>query len=215
MVTYGKTLGGGLPVGVLCGRADLMKRFREAQPANISFARGTFNSHPYVIAAMHAFLRRIEEPACQQLYAQSDALWNQRTDVLNARLWRAGLPVRVVNLQSVWTVLYLLPGRYHWMFQFYLRAQGLELSWVGSGRMILCLDFPDQDFDVVVERFIAAAVRMQEDGWWWESAQLSDRSIRRQLVREMLRARLAVPRWRPALVTGRTTDDGHTMEDAL
>ena len=27
MVTYGKTLGGGLPVGVVCGRADLMKRY--------------------------------------------------------------------------------------------------------------------------------------------------------------------------------------------
>src|ERR1700761_7465776 len=36
MVTYGKTLGGGLPVGVLCGRADLMKRFKQEQPANVS-----------------------------------------------------------------------------------------------------------------------------------------------------------------------------------
>ncbi len=42
MVTYGKTLGGGLPVGVLCGRADLMKRFRPERPADICFARGTF-----------------------------------------------------------------------------------------------------------------------------------------------------------------------------
>ena len=40
MVTYGKTLGGGLPVGVLCGRKDLMRRFREDRPADICFARG-------------------------------------------------------------------------------------------------------------------------------------------------------------------------------
>ena len=32
MVTYGKTLGGGLPVGVVCGRADLMRRYREDRP---------------------------------------------------------------------------------------------------------------------------------------------------------------------------------------
>jgi glutamate-1-semialdehyde 2,1-aminomutase len=44
MVTYGKTLGGGLPVGVVCGRGDLMKRYREDRPADICFARGTFNS---------------------------------------------------------------------------------------------------------------------------------------------------------------------------
>ncbi len=52
MVTYGKTLGGGFPVGVVCGRKDLMRRFRDDRPADICFARGTFNSHPYVMTAM-------------------------------------------------------------------------------------------------------------------------------------------------------------------
>ena len=56
LVTYGKTLGGGLPVGVVCGRKDLMRRFHEERPAEVCFARGTFNSHPYVMAAMHEFL---------------------------------------------------------------------------------------------------------------------------------------------------------------
>src|SRR5262249_40724886 len=40
LVTYGKTLGGGLPVGVVCGRKDLMRRFRDDRPADICFARG-------------------------------------------------------------------------------------------------------------------------------------------------------------------------------
>jgi glutamate-1-semialdehyde 2,1-aminomutase len=62
MVTYGKTLGGGLPVGVVCGRRELMQRWREQRPADICFARGTFNSHPYVMAAMKAFLERLERP---------------------------------------------------------------------------------------------------------------------------------------------------------
>src|SRR5208337_3696366 len=44
LVTYGKTLGGGLPIGVVCGRGELMKRFRGDRPADICFARGTFNS---------------------------------------------------------------------------------------------------------------------------------------------------------------------------
>ncbi len=52
MVTYGKTLGGGLPVGVVCGKKDLMRRFRPERPADICFARGTFNAHPYVMGAM-------------------------------------------------------------------------------------------------------------------------------------------------------------------
>jgi glutamate-1-semialdehyde 2,1-aminomutase len=39
LVTYGKTLGGGLPIGVVCGRRHLMKRFRDDRPADICFAR--------------------------------------------------------------------------------------------------------------------------------------------------------------------------------
>ena len=38
-----------------------MKRFREDRPADICFARGTFNSHPYVMGAMNAFLQRLEQ----------------------------------------------------------------------------------------------------------------------------------------------------------
>ena len=64
MVTYGKTLGGGLPVGVVCGQAPWMKRFREERPADICFARGTFNSHPYVMGAMQVFLERLHSAPC-------------------------------------------------------------------------------------------------------------------------------------------------------
>src|SRR5215472_787002 len=79
MVTYGKTLGGGLPVGVLCGKAALMRRYREDRPADICFARGTFNSHPYVMGAMQVFLERIETPEIRTLYDGLDERWNART----------------------------------------------------------------------------------------------------------------------------------------
>ena len=191
MVTYGKTLGGGYPVGVLCGRRALMKRYRESQPANISFARGTFNSHPYVMAAMSAFLQRISRPEYQQLYQQAQSLWAQRVTALNDRLQNADLPVRIAALQSIWTVLYTRPSRYNWMLQFYLRSEGLELSWVGSGRMIFSFNFTDTHFEEVCERFVRAASRMNADGWWWQSAVLTHQSIRRQITLEMLQARLA------------------------
>ena len=76
MVTYGKTVAGGLPVGVLCGRARFMRRFREDRPADICFARGTFNSHPYVMGAMHEFLQRLETRAVRALYRDLDEVWN-------------------------------------------------------------------------------------------------------------------------------------------
>jgi len=190
MVTYGKTLGGGLPVGVVCGRRDLMKRFRDDRPADICFARGTFNAHPYVMGAMQVFLERLETPAVQDLYVGLDETWNRRAATLNAWLEGAGLPVRVANLSSIWTVFYTQPSRYNWMLQYYLRAEGLALSWVGTGRFIFSLNYDEADFAAVAERFVAAAQAMQRDGWWWVPPGVTDKAIRRDILREMLAHRL-------------------------
>ncbi|SRR6266540_2922979 len=191
MVTYGKTLGGGLPVGVVCGLKRLMKRFRDDRPADICFARGTFNAHPYVMAAMGEFLDRIRSPEIQALYRDLDKVWDGRAAALNRRLLEAELPARVDNLGSIWTVSYTQPARYNWMLQFYLRAEGLALSWVGTGRFIFSLNYTDADFAAVADRFVAAACAMKQDGFWWTSAALTNRAIRRQVLREMLRVRRA------------------------
>ena len=184
LVTYGKTLGGGFPVGVICGRKNLMRRFREERPADICFARGTFNSHPHVMAAMQVFLERLETPEVQALYAGIDDRWNGRAAQLNERLRAAQLPVQVANLSTVWTVFYTEPSRYNWMFQFYLRKEGLALSWIGTGRLIFSLNYTDADFEAVATRFVRAAHAMQADGWWWANPNLTNRDIRRDMLKE-------------------------------
>lgn len=190
IVTYGKTLGGGLPVGVVCGRKDLMKRYREDRPADICFARGTFNSHPYVMGAMREFLERIGDPDIRDQYRDLDQLWNKRAWSFNQRLRDAGVPVQIANLSSIWTVLYTQPSRYNWMLQYYLRAEGLALSWIGTGRIIFSLNYTDADFEAVTRNFVTAAKTMQDDGWWWFDTASTNKSIRRQILREMIVQRL-------------------------
>ena len=188
LVCYGKTLGGGLPVGVLCGKHRLMKRFRDDKPADICFARGTFNSHPYVMAAMNEFLERLETKEIREKYEGLDRIWNERARILNKRLVEKNLPVQVSNLSSIWTVSYTEPSRYNWMFQYYLKAEGLALSWVGTGRLIFSLNFSDQDFNAVLKCFVSAAEKMQEDGWWWKNPEMSNKTIKRSILRELFNA---------------------------
>ncbi len=196
LVTYGKTLGGGLPIGVVCGPARLMARFRDERPADICFARGTFNAHPYVMAAMNAFLRRLAEPQTQALYQDLDLTWNTRAQRLNERLQHDGLPVRVANMSTVFTITYTEPMRYNWLFQFYLRRAGLALSWVGSGRMIFSLNYTEDDWAEVAARFVAAAHAMRDDGFFHVQPGVDNRMIRRRLLLEMLRVRLGLEPWR-------------------
>jgi glutamate-1-semialdehyde 2,1-aminomutase len=186
MVTYGKSLAGGLPVGALCGRKDLMRRFREDRPVDICFARGTFNSHPYVMTAMDEFLSRLASPNFSSVYSGLDEIWNGRAAQLNDRLASQDLPVRLTNLSSIWMVHYTEPSRYNWMLQYYLRAEGLALSWVGTGRLIFSLNYSDADFAQVADRFVAAAEKMKRDGWWRREASLTNKTIRRQILKEML-----------------------------
>jgi glutamate-1-semialdehyde 2,1-aminomutase len=190
LVTYGKTLGGGLPIGVVCGRKHLMKRFRDDRPADICFARGTFNSHPYVMAAMNEFLRYLETPRARELYRELDRIWNERALRLNQRLREEALPVEVANMSSIWTVSYLRPSRYNWMLQYYLRAEGLALSWIGTARLIFSLNYTEADFQAVADRFVAAARAMQQDGWWWHAPAATNTSIKRRILKEMIAHRL-------------------------
>ena len=189
LVTYGKTLGGGLPIGVLAGTHRLMRRFKDEQPVNVSFARGTFNSHPYVIGAMNVFLNRIQQPDIQQQYRASESLWNNRVAAFNQRLQTEELPLRITNIHSILSVLYTRPSRYNWMFQFYLRDAGLELSWTGTGRLIMSYSFTDSEFNEVIDRFITAAHQMDAGGWWWQCLELTNKAIKRQFLVDMLSAR--------------------------
>src|ERR1700727_1612021 len=185
MVTYGKSLAGGLPIGVVCGTKELMRRFRDDRPADVCFARGTFNSHPYVMTAMDEFLSRLASPNFRSIYNGLDATWNGRAEALNARCEQENLPVRVANLSSVWTVQYTEPSRYNWMLQYYLRAEGLALSWVGTGRFIFSLNFTDADFAEVEQRFAAAASKWKRAGGGRNPPPHTNKAIRRQIRKEM------------------------------
>jgi glutamate-1-semialdehyde 2,1-aminomutase len=191
LVTYGKTLGGGLPVGVVCGRRALMRRFRPERPIDICFARGTFSAHPYVMSTMHAFLSRLADPDVVAHYSGVDDRFRARAVELNRALASLSVPVTIETLSSVWTVCYTQPSRYHWMLQYYLRAQGLLLSWTGTGRLIFPIDLSDEDFRDIAVRFLSAAQAMKDDGFFWSDSSLSSTSIKLRMLSGMVRTSLS------------------------
>jgi len=64
LVTLGKVIGGGLPIGAYAGRRDLMQR---VSPAGDVYQAGTLSGNPLAVAAGRATLALLDEAAYAQL----------------------------------------------------------------------------------------------------------------------------------------------------
>lgn len=182
MVAYGKTLGGGMPVGVVCGKRKLMARFDPDHPLRVSYVIGTFAAAPAILGPMAAFLEFVTSPVAQEKYERGAMLTAKWVKDTNKAMIEAGFPLRVDHLTTVWTILYQIPSRYHWLYQYYMRAEGLQLAWVGTGRCLFSLDFEAEEYELVTEKLLAAARRMEDDGWWWKG--VTAKAIKNQIVKE-------------------------------
>jgi glutamate-1-semialdehyde 2,1-aminomutase len=196
MVVYGKTVAGGMPIGVVGGKKELMRRFDPAHPMRIAYVIGTFSAHPLVMGAMNEFLRWVVQPDAAALYDQANHRCEEWVRSTNKQLSESALPPRVVNLATVWTVLFKEPGRYNWLLQYYLRAQGLTLSWVGTGRCLSSIDFSEENYKELQLKVVAAAQTMQRDGWWLNAEQQPgrDKVMRYRLIRELAGSIVQVPK---------------------
>lgn len=84
LVSLGKIIGGGFPVGALGGRADVLRSFSPLGDGSVAWG-GTFSANPVTMAAGVAALRRFAESDISALNATGDAL--------RLRLREAGLVV--------------------------------------------------------------------------------------------------------------------------
>jgi glutamate-1-semialdehyde aminotransferase/thioesterase domain-containing protein/acyl carrier protein len=93
LATYGKVIGGGLPIGVVAGRTSLMDIFdggfwkygdASFPEAGVTFFAGTFIRHPLAIAAAHATLKYLiqEGPALQRRVSDRAGRFADRVNAL-------------------------------------------------------------------------------------------------------------------------------------
>ncbi|HKA33349.1 MAG TPA: hypothetical protein VKH64_09065, partial [Candidatus Binatia bacterium] len=154
------------------------------------------------------------EPETAKLYDESNRRCADWVSSTNQKLAGASLPARVVNLATVWTVLFKEPGRYNWLLQYYLRAEGMTLSWVGTGRCLSSMDFTGDDYRALETMLVDAASKMKNDGWWLAADEYPGRekTMRNRLVRELLGSLLQAPKPVKAFyaeIMQRKKDDHH------
>jgi glutamate-1-semialdehyde 2,1-aminomutase len=99
LVTFGKVIGGGLPVGAFGGRADVMEKVAPAGPI---YHAGTLNGNPMAMAGGHASLKLLTPAG----YEKMESYGARLEAGLRERAAAAKVPVQVNRVGSMITVFF-------------------------------------------------------------------------------------------------------------
>jgi len=100
--TFGKVIGGGLPVGAYGGKNELMKLIAPEGPV---YQAGTLSGNPLAVAAGMQMLKALDDAAYERLERQSAKLYAGIDEALRA----TGTPAQLNHVGSMWT-LYFTEG---------------------------------------------------------------------------------------------------------
>jgi acyl transferase domain-containing protein/glutamate-1-semialdehyde aminotransferase len=171
LATYGKVLGGGLPIGIVAGEARFLDaldggawRFgdKSGPEVGVTFFAGTFVRHPLALAAARAVLYRLrmDGPELQRGLNLRTARFVKR---LNDIAEEAQASVRLRHFAS-W-FMFELPNDapLATLFFAYMRHHGVHI-WEGRPGF-LTLAHSDDDLDRIAEAFSRSIEQMQRAGF--------------------------------------------------
>lgn len=178
LVTYGKVIGGGMPLGVVSGKARWMDlvdggvwHFGDrSQPHTArTFVAGTFSKHPLAMTAARAVLRRMKQegPALQEtLNAKTERL----AETVNAFAQTHGFPIRVAHFGSLFRIT--LTGNSTYLFQpleidlfFYHLIDRGVYTWEGR-TCYLSTAHSDADISHIVWAIQDSLMSLRAGGFW-------------------------------------------------
>lgn len=105
LVTLGKIVGGGLPVGVFGGRANFMDMLAPLGPV---YQAGTLSGNPLAMAAGLATVRYLEERR-EEVYPRLEAMAKAVAEGVAVEAKKAGVPLTLNRVGSMWT-WFFAPG---------------------------------------------------------------------------------------------------------
>lgn len=168
--TYGKVIGGGMPVGAMIGKSEWMDALDgghwqygddSVPPAGVTYFAGTFVRHPLTLAAMKAALvyMKNEGPALQE---RLNTITEDMVARVNGLFDQYQLPYRWVNFGSAFKTKYDESVNYTELFFMLMRYHGVHV-----------LDFPHfittahnaADIEFIVNAVEKTCIELRESGF--------------------------------------------------
>ena len=162
LTTLGKIIGGGFPIGAVCGRADIMAWFDPTKAGGAITLSGTFHAAPVALAAGVEALKLYDRAAIERLNARSAKLAAD----LRSLFARAALPLSLNQCGSLLNLHALAEAPQHYrpgargdkVFLKLLHLALLNEGLLVSPRGLFCTSVPmsEADMQAIVDGFARA-----------------------------------------------------------
>ncbi|MEM9365120.1 MAG: amino acid adenylation domain-containing protein [Planctomycetota bacterium] len=171
LASYGKVVGGGMPVGVLAGKAQYMDGLDggfwnygdDSLPeAGMTYYAGTFVRHPLVLAASKAILQHLKAGG-RPLYARLNRLGDYLADEMNRVFQELEAPLELAHFGSLFKVQFQQELVYSEVFFASLRRRGMHI-W-DQRPCLLTLAHEKEHVDELVAATFDAIVECQRHGF--------------------------------------------------
>ena len=171
VVTYGKAVGGGMPIGVVAGSKRVMNAFSGSDNTPPIFAGGTFNGHPLTMAAGIAilkYLKKNKKEIYPYLHKQGDRIATEINKFCSSK----NIPAQMMNAGSMMHLIFSGEkiesardiGRSKIEKEFYLHLLGHNVLVPGIHLAFITFAHKPDVIDEVIEAFKKSFEDLREDG---------------------------------------------------
>jgi glutamate-1-semialdehyde aminotransferase/acyl carrier protein len=174
LASYGKVVGGGLPIGVIAGKRRFMDALdggfwefgdHSSPPVGVTYFAGTFVRHPLALAAAKAVLTHLKEqgPELQRKLNERTARF---IDELNQHARTVEAPIELKNVASLWRITYTSEQPFGDLLFYMMRDRGVHI-WDGFP-CFFTTAHSEADFAHIAKAFKESIAELQDAGFFPE-----------------------------------------------
>ena len=176
LATYGKVIGGGLPIGAILGKREYMDALDggfwqygdDSYPeVGVTYFAGTFVRHPLALAATKASLNHMKEQG-KDLQDRLSAMTTRLATQLNTEFAKRSLPIYITHFSSLWRTNFKEEIPYSELLFVLLREKGIHI-WDGFP-CFLTAAYAQEDMDKLITIFLACTDELAEAGFFPKSS---------------------------------------------
>ena len=191
LVTYAKIIGGGMPIGVVAGKSEVMAHTDggssfylpgDVGVENTIYTAGTYCKHPLTMAACSAVVRELRS-AGPGLQLALNRKGDELAETLNREFSKLEIPLGVFNSGSFFrfaqnhNLSFVYQPRQMDLFNVSMVTRGIYI--VEGGTCFLSTAHSDSDVEQIIEAALAAGTEIRDSGLWREPVKSGN--ISRQL----------------------------------